>query len=60
MSKPTPPQVKKLAPAKQRRLDLLLEKNAEGKISAKDKEKLQSLVTEAEELIVANAQRLIA
>jgi hypothetical protein len=58
MSKHTPPKISKLAPAKQRRLDQLLERNAEGSISSKEKEKLESLVTEAEELMVANSQRL--
>jgi hypothetical protein len=53
-----PPRIVKLAPAKQRRLDQLLQKNAEGTISAKELEKLQSLVAEAEELTVANSQRL--
>jgi hypothetical protein len=54
----TPPKIKTLAPAKQRLLDALLEKNAEGKLSAKEREKLQSLVDEAEQLMVANSQRL--
>jgi hypothetical protein len=58
MNRRTPPKVKTLAPAKQRRLDALLEKNAEGKISAKEREKLQALVEEAEELMVANSARL--
>ena len=58
MSHRTPPKIKNLAPAKQRRLDLLLEKNAAGKITAKERQKLQSLVDEAEALMVANSQRL--
>ena len=57
MNKSTPPKVKKFAPAKQRRLDQLLERNAEGTITAKEKAKLESLVAEAEELMVANSQR---
>ena len=58
MNHRTPPKIRTLAPAKQRRLDVLLEKNATGKITAKEKVKLQSLVDEAEELMVANSQRL--
>lgn len=58
MNRRTPPKIKTLAPAKQRRIDALLEKNAQGKISAKEREKLQALVDEAEELMVANATRL--
>ena len=53
-----PPTVRKLASAKQRRLDALLQKNAEGTITAKEREKLESLVSEAEDLMVANAKRL--
>jgi hypothetical protein len=58
MSKSTPPKVKKLAPVKQRRLDVLLEKNAEGTITPKERQSLESLVAEAEKLMVANSQRL--
>jgi uncharacterized protein with von Willebrand factor type A (vWA) domain len=58
MNNPAPPKIKKLASAKQRRLDELLEKNAEGTISAKEKVTLESLVAEAEQLMVANSQRL--
>ena len=58
MRTPSPPKIKTLAPSKQRQLDQLLEKNAEGTISAKDKEKLAALVAEAEELIVANSRQL--
>ena len=57
MSNPTPPKITKFAPAKQRRLDQLLEKNAEGTITAKEKEKLEALVAEAEELMIDNSQR---
>ncbi len=52
------PRIKKFPAAKQRRLDQLLEKNAEGTISPKEKIALELLVTEAEALIVANSQRL--
>jgi hypothetical protein len=58
MNNRTPPKITKFAPAKQRRLDQLLEKNAEGKITAREKEKLESLVAEAEEMMVVNSQRL--
>jgi hypothetical protein len=53
-----PPKVEKFPAAKQRRLDLLLEKNSEGTITAKQKANLQQLVAEAEQLMVANARRL--
>ena len=58
MSTLRPPTIRRFAPAKQRQLDLLLEKNAEGRITAKEKQKLESLIAEAEQLMVANAQRL--
>jgi len=53
-----PPKLQKLSPAKHRRLDQLLDKNSEGKISARERALLDQLVTEAEELMVANAKRL--
>ena len=58
MSKRTPPKIRRLATAKQQRLDVLLEKNAEGAITEKEKQTLESLVAEAEKLMVANSQRL--
>jgi hypothetical protein len=58
MSRRTPPKTKTLAPAKQRRLDALLEKNAAGKITAKESQTLRALVDEAEQLMVDNSQRL--
>lgn len=54
----TPPKVKRFPAAKQRRLDALLEKNAEGTITEKETAVLKSLVAEAEALMVANAQLL--
>jgi hypothetical protein len=54
----TPPKIRKFAAPKQRRLDQLLEKNADDRISKKDKQKLEALVAEAEDLMVENAQRL--
>jgi hypothetical protein len=50
--------LKSFPAAKQRRLDLLLDKNSEGTITPREKDKLQQLVAEAEELMVANARRL--
>lgn len=58
MTNRVPPRIKKLLAAKRRLLDRLLEKNAEGQLSSAEKSKLQQLVAEAEELAVANAQRL--
>jgi hypothetical protein len=57
MSK-APPKLKKFPDSKQRRLDALLEKNAEGPISAKETVVLKSLVAEAEAVMVANGQLL--
>jgi hypothetical protein len=60
MKKPVPPKVQKFAASKQRRLDLLLEKNSEGTINPKEKAILEQLVSEAEQLMVANAKLLAA
>jgi hypothetical protein len=60
MKKPLPPNLKRLAAAKQRRLDELLDKNAEGTIAPGEKAELERLVAEAERLMVANAKRLAA
>jgi hypothetical protein len=58
MKKPVPPRLKKLAPAKQRRMDELLEKNSEGTITPKEKVRLEQLVAEAEQLMAANARQM--
>jgi hypothetical protein len=58
MSEAMPPKIKKFSPAKQRLLDQLLEQNAEGTISDLDKATLEALVSEAQELMIANSQRL--
>ena len=58
MNAPLPPKIKKFPAAKQRLLDRLLEKNAEGRATASEKAKLEELVSEAEELALANAKRL--
>jgi hypothetical protein len=53
-----PPRVQKFPAVKQRRLDQLLDKNAEGTITPREKAALERLVAEAEELMVANGKRL--
>ena len=57
-SRRVPPRPRKFPAAKQRRLDELLEKNSQGTITAAEKTRLEQLVTEAEQLMVANAERL--
>jgi hypothetical protein len=58
MKKVVPPRLARLPAAKQRRLDQLLEKNSEGTITRTEKAKLEQLVEEAEQLMVANAKQL--
>ncbi len=58
MKKPVPPKLENLPAPKQRRLDQLLEKNSEGTITKKERARLEQLVAEAEELMVANARQL--
>jgi hypothetical protein len=58
MKKAAMPKIRKLAAAKQRRLDQLLEKNSEGSITRGEKAALRELVAEAERLIVSNAKQL--
>jgi hypothetical protein len=58
MNHTTPPRIKKLLAAKQRRLDELLDKNAGGTITAKEQARLQLLVDEAEALMVENGKLL--
>ena len=53
-----PPRVQKLSAAKRRRLDELLNKNSEGAITDQERRTLETLVGEAEQLMVENAQRL--
>jgi hypothetical protein len=53
-----PPTLQTFPPAKQERLDQLLDKNSEGTISTIEKSELESLVAEAEQLMVANARQL--
>jgi hypothetical protein len=58
MKKTTPPKLKRFPGAKQRELDELLEKNSEGIIRPAELARLETLVAQAERLMVANAQRL--
>jgi hypothetical protein len=58
MKRNLPPKLRKFPAAKQRRLDELLEKNSEGTISGNERRRLEQLVAEAEELMVANARLL--
>jgi hypothetical protein len=58
MSNKLPPKIRKFSPVKQRRLDQLLLKNAEGTISDSDKSKLKALVDEAESVMMANSSEL--
>jgi hypothetical protein len=60
MKKRVPPKMHRFPPAKQRRLDQLLDRNREGAITVKEKALLEQLVAEAEQLMVANARRLAA
>ena len=60
MIEPVPPKLKRFPAAKQRRMDDLLAKNNEGSISAPETRRLETLVREAEQLMVSNAERLAA
>lgn len=46
-------------PVKQREMDRLLDKNREGTTQPHEQSILEALVAEAEELMVANAQRIL-
>jgi hypothetical protein len=50
--------LRRLPAAKQRRLDALLEMNREGRLDALEREELQTLVRETEELSLENARAL--
>ena len=52
------PTIKKFPASKQQRLDALLLKNAADTLTAREKQRLQTLVDEAEALMVANAKML--
>jgi hypothetical protein len=58
MKKASVPKVRRLSAAKQRRMDELLDKSSEGRISSAEKRILEKLVAEAERLMVYNAKRL--
>lgn len=60
MAHPAPPAVKRFPADKQRQMDLLLDKIAEGSISESEREHLEQLVAEAEQLMVENAKALSA
>jgi hypothetical protein len=60
MNERMPPKLKKFSAAKQQKMDELLDKNSEGTITPAEKEVLEKLVAEAEQLMVANAKRLAA
>jgi hypothetical protein len=55
---PLPPRIKKFPAAKQRGMDLLLDKNCEGTITPRERASVEKLVAEAEALAVANGKRL--
>jgi hypothetical protein len=59
MKKVAPPKLQRFPAAKQRRLHELLDKNSEGTITAKQKAVLKRLVADAEQLMIANAKRLV-
>ncbi len=52
------PKIKKFPATKQRRMDELLEKNSSGTITPREQERLETLVREAEQLMVANGRLL--
>ena len=54
----SPPRIKRFPLAKQRRMDELLDKNTNGLISDRERERLGVLVREAEALMAENAKRL--
>ena len=58
MKRNMPSKLRKFPAAKQRSLDELLEKSSEGTISGNERKRLEQLVEEAEELMVANARLL--
>jgi hypothetical protein len=50
--------LRRLAAHKQKRLDALLNRNSAGKLTPTQKQELQELVRQAEEIMVANARQL--
>ncbi len=53
-----PPPPEKLPAEKQERLHELLDRNSEGVITPEERTELESLVEEAEQLMIANSRRL--
>jgi len=51
--------IKRLAQKKQRRLDLLADKNTEGRLNMAERAELNRLVAEARQLALENAQALV-
>jgi hypothetical protein len=58
MARRSPPRLKNLPAAKQRRMDELLDRNSQGTITIAEKSRLETLVAEAEQLMVENGRRL--
>lgn len=56
VNQPMISELKTFASTKQRRLDQLLDKNADGTITPVEKSNLESLVAEAEQVMVSNAR----
>lgn len=50
--------LRRLSRAKQRRLDVLMDGNNEGRLKAGEREELRDLVREAEEIVLHNARKL--
>jgi hypothetical protein len=50
--------VRRLPAAKQKRLNILMDKNNQGRLSKEDHKELRALVREVEELTLDNARRL--
>ncbi len=55
---PTKTKLRRLATAKQKRLDTLMAKSNDGKLTSAERHELQTLVREAEEIMLANARQL--
>jgi len=55
---PPRPRMRRFPASKQRRLDLLMTKNNDGKLTKAEQNELKSLVREAEELTLENARTL--
>jgi hypothetical protein len=58
MKKNVPPKLRRFPTVKQRRMDELLDKNADGTITPQQKKRLCALVAEAENLAIYNGKLL--